>query len=347
MTYDKLFAPYTIKSLTIKNRIALPPVVRFGWSDERGLVSERHLAHYERIARAGTGLIIVEATCVLPDAKLSDNQLGLWEDGQIAGFRRLAEACHAHGATVLVQIHHAGNRRTAERSVTNLSLEAMAGIREAFVAAARRAKEAGLDGVEVHGAHGYLLSQFLSPLANRRDDAYGGDLDRRLRFASEVVESLRPLADDRFILGCRLGVNEPALEDGLYAAERLTQLGVELLHISNGIGDGSSPQPPEGFPYNWRVYAAGEVRKQTGVPVIAVYGILTPEQAKDVLEVGLADFVAVGRGQLADPEWARHAAEGAGQVRCLECGRCKWYSDPAKCPAGPVREWLAGDKGGA
>lgn len=328
-----LFEPYQIKGISIKNRIVLPPLVRFGWGDETGLVSQRHLAHYESIARAGAGLIIVEATCVSREGRLSDDQLGLWDDEQVAGMRELAQRCKQHGAVALVQIHHAGFRRT-RGSVADLSAADLQGLKDAFWRGAERAKSAGFDGIELHGAHGYLISQFTSPVTNKRQDRYGGDLAGRSRFAVELVQHLSPLADDHFVLGYRMGANAPTLEDGFRLAQMLEEAGVELLHVSNNGADmGEIPELPADFAYHWIVYAGSQVRQHVGVPVIVVMGIRTPAQAREILAAGLADFVAVGRGQLADPEWALKAAQGLEPDACRECKRCAWHTNGDNCVA--------------
>jgi 2,4-dienoyl-CoA reductase-like NADH-dependent reductase (Old Yellow Enzyme family) len=330
---DRLFSPYQLKKLTIRNRIVLPPLVRFGWSDERGLVSERHLQHYERIAKAGTGLIIVEATCVAENARLSQDQLGLWEDAQIPGMHRLAERCQTHGATTLIQLHHDGFKRKG-REIASLSLKEIQALQDSFVLTAGRAKEAGFDGIELHGAHGFLLSQMLSPVTNRRTDAYGGELADRARFSLELVERVRPLIDDHFILAYRMGANAPALADGLELAQMLQEAGVDLLDVShNGGGLGERPSIPQEFDYSWVLYVGSRVYRAVETPVIVVMGIRTPEQARAVLEENLADFVAIGRGHLADPDWAQKARQGLPIDRCRECERCFWFDDGNRCPA--------------
>ena len=335
---DKLFQPYMIKGLRVANRIVLPPLVRFGWSDDSGLVSDLHLEHYERIAKAGTGLVIVEATCISKEGRLSDDQLGLWDVAHIPGMRELASRCKRHGAVTLVQIHHAGFRRVPG-SVADLTMADIERIQEAFLQAALWAKEVGFDGVEIHGAHGYLISQFTSPVTNQRTDGYGGGLDGRSRFALEVVERIKPLAADDFILGYRMGANVPALADGFRLARSLEAAGVDLLHVSNnGNSMGDFPQMPDDFPFSWVVYMGAEVRKHVDVPVIVVSGIRRPAQAREVLEQGLAEFVAVGRGHLADPDWALNARRGSPYdvpdvVECLECNRCLWHTDGRQCPA--------------
>jgi NADPH2 dehydrogenase len=328
-----LFDSLRIKGLTVRNRIALPPLVRFGWSDDDGMMSDLHLRHYERIAKAGTGLIIVEATCVSKAGRLSDDQLGLWEDGQVLGLRELDARCKAHGAVTLVQIHHGGFRRV-EGSINDLSAKDLVAIKDQFVASCRRAKEAGFDGVELHGAHGYLFSQFTNPLNNERTDEYGGDLAGRCRFPLEVVEAVAPLADQEFIIAYRMGCNIPDLDAGAWLAQQLAGRGVELLHVSNnGGGSPDLPVPPEGFEWSQLVWCGSEIRRRVNVPVIVVGGIRTFEQAEAILAAVLADFVAVGKGHLADPDWALAAKGEAELVACQECNRCQWFRTPERCPA--------------
>jgi NADPH2 dehydrogenase len=342
-----LFSEYELKGFLIKNRIVMPPMVCFGWAGRDGLVTEEHVRHYEARAEGGVGLIIIEATCVHPGGRLADSQLGLWDDNQVAGFARLAEACHRHGARVLVQIHHAGFKASkdvtevriapsdySEKDVTAraLTIDEIHGLQKDFIAAAVRAKEAGLDGVELHGAHGYLISQFLSPIVNKREDDYGGSLENRTRFVTEMIAGIKQRVGEDFIVGCRMGGNEPSLENGMEIARLLEKHGVDLLHVSAGIASDELPEVPEGFRFNWIVYCGVQIKKHVKVPVITVNGIRTPEQACSLIEQGLSDFVAVGKGLLVDAKWADKAKAGSGIIECLECKRCSWFKSGKLCP---------------
>lgn len=343
-----LFTPYELKGISIKNRIVMPPMVCFGWAGREGLVTEKHIRHYEARARGGVGLIILEAACVNPDGRLADSQLCLWSDDHIKGFEEIARACHRYGARVLVQIHHAGLQtakkvsgdpvapsevREKDRHARALTPEEIHSIQEDFTVAAVRAEKAGLDGIELHGAHGYLISQFMSPVINKREDQYGGSLENRTRFALEILAAIKGRVGNRFIIGYRMGGNEPTLENGIAIARILEQAGVDLLHVSTGISAGKEITVPEGFPYNWIVYSGTRIKEQVKIPVIAVNGIRTAEQAGGLIENGLVDFAAIGRGLLADPEWANKAQKGEEALTCLHCKTCFWAASAGqRCP---------------
>ncbi len=344
-----LFSPISIKGIEIKNRIVLPPMVRFGWSDEKGFVSDKHIKHYSQIAEGGAGLIIIEAVAVAEDGKLSEDQLGIWSDDFIDGISKIAEACHKYGAVVTAQIHHAGLqtpvavskmpqapsdfKKNGSLAAKALSLEEIQKIQEQFVAAAGRAKKAGLDGIELHGAHGYLISQFMSSITNKRDDDYGGDLAGRSTFALQIIEMIKDsIESDDFIIGYRMGSNEPTLDDGRKIAKILEDAGVDLLHVSSGLEGDTIPKPPLDFDFSWIVYCGTEVKKQVKIPVVVVARIKTPEQGKYLIENNLADFVAVGRAHLCDTDWANKARDGLKVIKCLDCAVCFWFDELEKCP---------------
>lgn len=323
-------------------------MVCLSWGDSDGTVSELHIQHYEEIAKSGTGLIIIEATCVDKDGRLSPDQLGIWDDSHIEGLSKLAAICKKHGSVVFIQIHHAGLKAPKEvidlrvssseykdnsTVARELSIAEINEIQDKFAAAAVRAEKAGFDGIELHGAHGYLISQFLSPIINKRNDIYGGCMENRLRFALETVKKVKNTVAKDFIICYRMGCNEPDLSDGYKIAKELEGAGVDLLHISSGIASSNLPQVPEGFNYNWIVYGGTEVKKLVNVPVIVVNEINTPERADYLINNNLADFTAIGKAQLADPHWTKHALEGAPIIKCLECKVCMWDTDGRKCPA--------------
>jgi NADPH2 dehydrogenase len=353
-----LFSEVVIRNIKIKNRIVMPPMVCFGFASEDGIVTVEHLKHYEARAKGGVGLIIIEATCVSENGRLAPSQLGLWSDDQIYGFSRIAMACHRYGAKVLVQIHHAGaatykglnktvkgpsaikgrSRFDEEVSPRALRHREIQGIQLDFLAAAARAKLAGLDGVELHGAHGYLISQFFSPFTNKRRDCYGGNIAGRTRFAAEIIKGIRNNIEADFIIGCRMGGDEPDLESSIEIARLLEQAGVDLLHISTGVStflniEGYKPTAvPDGFKYNSIVYNGTKIKRKVGVPVIVVNGIRTPDQANYLIEQNLADFAAIGKGLMVDPEWANKARVGREVRVCLDCKFCALFKPDAVCP---------------
>lgn len=340
-----LFTPIKIADKDIKNRIVMPPMVCFGWAESDGQVTEKHIKHYEARAKGGAGIIILEALCVEKDGRLSPDQLGIWSDEHIDGLKKIVAACHKYGAVVLGQIHHAGIKThdavseealspsdyiDGNRKGSGMSISEINYIQEKFVEAALRAQKAGFDGVELHGAHGYLIDQMMSPSINKRNDEYGGTLYKRTRFAVEIVRAIREKTGIDFIIGHRMGGNEPTINEGIEIGKILEEAGVDVLHVSSGMGD--APVVPEGFPYNWIVYCGIEIKRNVNVPVITVNGIRTPAQAAYLIDNGLADFAAIGKGMLVDPEWANKAAESMEVNKCFNCRNCSWFKDSNKCP---------------
>lgn len=342
-----LFSPITIKGKAIANRIVLPPVVNFGWADTNGMVTPKHIEHYGQRAKGGAGLIVVEATCVQPNGRIFSYQLGAWNDEHIEGLGKIVNACHKHGAVVLLQIQHSGllTRKAVsdfaygpsidpenERSV-ELTVEQTHTIRDNFIAAAKRAEKAGFDGVELHGAHGYLLNQFASSAINHRTDEYGGNRDNRLRLAREIIEGIKISTDKNFILDYRLGACSPTLSDGIEIAQMLEKFGVDIIHASHGGEKGINADVPRGFGFNSIIYMGTEIKKHVKIPVIVVNQVKTPERASKLIETGLADFAAIGRDMLTDSQWANKAKSNGPVIACIDCQpRCKRFSKPESCP---------------
>ncbi|HEX7475064.1 MAG TPA: NADH:flavin oxidoreductase [Dehalococcoidales bacterium] len=367
-----LFSEINLRSHQIKNRVVMPPMVCFGFPVENGRVTEEHILHYVARAKGGVGLIIVEATCVNPTGRLSEKQLGLWSDEQIGGFSKIATGCHKYGAVVLVQIHHAGmgvfpgitDDVVSSSNFTGksrfgggqilaraLTIDEIHNIQKDFIAAAVRAQKAGLDGIELHGAHGYLISQFLSPLINRRTDAYGGTVTKRVRFIKEIIAGIRKATGNDFIIGCRIGANEPDLAGALKIAAAIEKSRADLLHVSTGMETLLASESdldfkvPRGFKYNWIVYGGTEIKKKVKVPIIVVNGIRTPAQANFLIEKGKADFVAIGKGLLVDPTWANQAEQNLPIVPCIDCKVCAHFRPGAKCPQTNLKRKLKEKKG--
>lgn len=312
-------------------------------------------AHYA--SSVGMGLVIVEATTVAPEGRLSSNQIGIFEDRQVPGLRTLANAIHANGSKAAIQIHHAGrntrtkssffgNRLVAPSAVNPdgelpvaLTEEGIERIIQCFAAAARRAREAGFDAVELHAAHGFLISQFLSPLANHRNDRWGGSLENRARFLMETLARIRKQTGNGILAWCRLGVVDGGtggltLDEGLEVVRWLQADGVPLIHVSGGLGD--LPRfAPEGSTFSDRFHLGALVRRTTGVPVICVGEIRRPEEAEKAVADGLSDLVAVGRGILADPQWALKTLGGRPEsiYYCHNCTVCHHFTDASQCPA--------------
>ncbi len=333
-----------IRGKVIRNRIAVPPMYIGPFSGPDGSATEKNVRHYAAMAEGGAGLIIQEATCVTADGLLAPDQLGIWDDKHIPELKKITDAVHNAGGTILVQIHHAGlvtscndpvapNEYTGKgrdgsiRTARALSEKEIENIIEAFVAAAKRAEKAGYDGVELHGCHGYLISQFLSKLVNRREDRWGEEE----AFVLETYKRVRRAVSEDFIVGVRLAAFEPNIEDGLRHAKVLDKAGVDFLDISYGFGPRPENVVPEGWKYSNAVWGAAQIKKAVSVPVFAVDNICTPEQAAGILEETDVDMVDIGRSMLTDYAWANHALNGEPTGRCLHCSRCLWYSTPERC----------------
>ena len=314
-----LLDPLEVKGLTLKNRIVMPPMYT-GLATAEGAVTDNLVEHYVRRSRA-LGLLIVEHSYVSLDGRLSERQLGIYDDRLLSGLEKLSSRIHATGTPVVTQINHAG--RVASTEITGmepvapshsgdareLRCEEIKALVEAFATAADRAMRAGFDGVEVHGAHGFLLNQFLSPLVNRRRDRYGGSLENRMRFPLEVVERVKEKIGGRLLL-YRLGSDDldPAgikIEESKKIAAKLEEAGVDIIDVSGGLC-GSRPsqlQDRQGY----FIPQAQQIKKVVGTPVIGVGGITEPEYADTVIREGKVDLVAVGRALLEDPDWATKA----------------------------------------
>ncbi|MDR1559848.1 MAG: NADH:flavin oxidoreductase [Clostridiales bacterium] len=342
-----LLTQYQLKHHTVKNRLVVPPIVCFGYAGKEGYVSEKHIKHYERLAGGGAGIVIAEAACVSKDARLSEDQLGIWDNAFIPGLSGLASVIHSHNAVALIQIHHAGTR--VDRNVSDtplapsdmttndgrrakaLTLEQIADISEDFTRAALRAKEAGFDGVELHACHKYLICQFLSPITNKRRDEYGAD---KAKFASDIIGNIRRACGGEFIIGVRMGGNDPDLKGAIRYARAFEEAGADILHISTGYKD-YKPQDldyTENEYYNWIVRSGIVIERNVHIPVIVVNGVRKPEQAAYIIEEGLADFVAAAKGLLVDEAWLAKIQNNEPVVLCDGCRRCRWFIKPETCP---------------
>ena len=340
-----LKSTYTIKGKTIKNRLVFPPCVCFNYAGDDGFVTERNIEHYEEMARGGSGLIIAEATCISKNGRLHATQLGIWDDAHVEGLSKIVKAIHAEGAVALLQIHHAGYKTAADsaksediftasdydlkgtliRAATSKEVE---DVIKGFASAALRAHKAGFDGVEIHGAHDYLLSQFLSADVNKRDDEYGKN---RLLIHLKVIEAIKAVVPTDFIIAMRLGANDDSMADGIKYAKELEAAGVDLLNISSGHM--RKPADMEEFDgYHWVCQLGMNIKKHVNIPTICVFGINSPEAANEIVKNELCDFAAAAKGLLADPNWMVKYEKGEEITPCAKCERCQFYSDGAECP---------------
>lgn len=343
-----LFEPLTLRELTIPNRVWMPPMCQYSAEPDgprAGVPLDWHVAHYAARAAGGTGLIIAEATAVSPEGRISPYDLGIWNDTQVEAFRRITGFLTAHGTVPGIQLGHAGRKASTERPwkggapvgpeahgwqpqapsplpyadghpvPDELTVDQIRHVVGQFAAAARRALAAGFEVAELHGAHGYLINEFLSPHSNHRTDAYGGSYENRTRFALEVVDAVREVWPDDKPLFFRISATDWLEEGGWTAddtvrfASELHAHGVDLLDVSTG-GNVSGTRIQVGPGY--QVPFAARVKAETPMPVAAVGLITGSGQAAKIVAGGEADAVLLGRELLRNPSWARQAARELG-----------------------------------
>ncbi len=374
LKYQKLFEPGMIGRVKVKNRIVLPPCTT-NFAGPSGEVTDRLISYYAERARGGAGLLIIENTQVkYPEGKNVSCQLRLDNDKYIPGYQELTDAVHFYGARVFQQIHHAGrqvhNTEGVEPKapsaipcgflqipVRELTSAEIWDLVERFSETALRVKKSGMDGVEFHGAHGYLLGEFLSPHTNQRIDEWGGTFDRRMKFLIEIVKRTRQKVGPDFPLCLRYSADEfvpggLTLDDGKQIARLAESLGINVLHVSAGIYESMQTLlETMRFKEGWRVYISEEIRKIVKIPVITVGQIKTPAFAEKVLADGKADFIALGRPLIADPYWPNKAREGKDEEirKCISCntgciGGHVFNDLYMRCAVNPVvgRERLSG-----
>jgi 2,4-dienoyl-CoA reductase-like NADH-dependent reductase (Old Yellow Enzyme family)/thioredoxin reductase len=333
MKFEKLFTPGTIETMEVRNRLIVPPMLT-EYSSEDGSINGRYIRYYEEKAKGGWGLIICEDTSVDEYGAGFKNLAGLWKDEFIPMHRELTDRVHKYGAKVAVQLYHAGResssaikgRRpvapsaiqdpTEPETPRELSTEEVRALVEEFAQAARRAKEAGYDAVELHGAHGYLINQFVSSFSNKRTDEYGGNLRNRLRFPLEIIARIKELTGGDYPIIYRISADEMAeggltIEDTKVIAQILEEAGIDALHVSAGVYKSgaivSAPSAVRTAPFS--DYAM-QIRRLVKIPVFTVDKIIYPEVAESLLREGKADFIAMGRASIADPELPNKAREG-------------------------------------
>ena len=343
---SRLYKPFRIGSMQLRNRIVMAPLTT-QYASEEGYVTGRSLNFYEARARGGAGLLIVEATIIHPGGQAFANQLSISGDEFISGLSDLVQVIHRHGARGAIQLHHGG--RVAKRELTGmqpiapsplargkselpreLTVDEIGEIVADFARAALRAKEAGFDGVEIHGAHGYLVDQFLSPAANKRQDSYGGSQRNRARFLVEIIEAIRGELGRDYPVWYRMNAREygveggTTLEEAQETARRAEEAGADAVHVSAyGPKTPTNLTSPAFVPAVIEDLAEG-IKKTVSIPVIAV-GRITPEAGERMLAEGKADLIAMGKALLADPELPNKVAAGKSRdvVPCIVCMGCR------------------------
>ncbi|AYQ36753.1 oxidoreductase [Burkholderia aenigmatica] len=338
-----LFSPFTLRGVTLPNRIVISPMCQY--SAERGEATDWHMIHLGHLALSGAGLLCIEATAVEPDGRITHGDLGLWDDVTEAALKPVLAAIRKHSPVrVAMQLSHAGRKASSnvpwqggqlvsvadggwlphapsavphkDGETPPLALDAagLNRIREAFAASAKRAARLGIDAIEVHAAHGYLLHQFLSPLANQRTDEYGGSLENRMRFPLEIFEIVRAAFPEDRPVGVRVSATDWVeggweLDDTIAFAHELKRRGCDWIDVSSG---GVSPLQKIPLSPGYQVPFAQAVKRAVGMPTVAVGLINEPAHANRLIESGDADFVAMARAMLYDPRWPWHAAAELG-----------------------------------
>lgn len=347
---SQLFTPISFRGLTLKNRITVAPMCQY--SARHGFANDWHFAHLARFGIGGFGLVSVEATGVSPEGRISYADTGLWSDEQIEPYRRIVDFLHSQGAAACIQLAHAGRKASspvpfrpnpsdAEKAATafedwqpiapspvihsetlpgykvprEMTIEDIKRFKQSFVEAVYRSEKAGFDIVEIHAAHGYLLNQFLSPIANKREDEYGGNPDNRMRLLLELAAEVRAAWPNDKPVFVRISGsdNHPdglTIEDNVILAGKLKELGIDAIHVSSGGFDGAAfnPRALYQLPFSTRI------RKEAEIPTVAVGLITEAHEAESIIVDGDADLVALARAALDDPNWpvhARHALEGS------------------------------------
>ncbi len=377
MKYERLFSKGQIGNLQLKNRIVMP-AMGTGFASSTGEASDEIIRYYEERAKGGCGLIITEITRIDDETGVGmSNQLSVTGGKHIPRLVRLADAVHRHDTKIFVQLHHPGRETYGRllngkqivapspiackvvgevpRELTTAECEAMV---KKFVTGAVIAKTAGIDGVEIHAAHGYLVNQFISPYTNKRTDKYGGDFYNRMRFVTEIIQGIRFTCGPKFPMSVRISANEfieggLTLQDTVKIARYLESLGIDAINVSCGTYEsGYSIIEPACIPEGWKKDLAKTIKANVKIPVIAVNNIKHPEVAEALLEEGVSDFVGIGRGHLADPEWANKAKYGKEELlrKCIGCMNCFKVANtgrPIECTVNPLigrEEFLGDDK---
>ena len=339
-----LFSPFQLRSVVFPNRIGVSPMCEY--SSEDGFANDWHLVHLGCRAQGGAGLVITEASAVTPEGRISSADLGIWKDEHIDRLEQICRFVQAQGARAGVQLAHAGRKGSmtapfgGERLLTpeegrwepvgpspiafspnyavpkTLDEAGIAGVVDAFADATQRADRAGFDFVEIHAAHGYLLHEFLSPLANQRTDAYGGSFDNRIRLLLKVVDAVRAAWPEHLPIFVRISATDWAEggwspDDSVALARRLREHGVDLVDVSSG-GQVPNARIPVGP--GFQVPFAARIRKEAAIPTAAVGMITDPKQANEIIANGEADMVLLAREMLRDPFWPLHAASALGET---------------------------------
>lgn len=364
MSYEKLFEKGKIGKITIKNRCAMMPMGTV-YADKDGIATDRLISYYEARAKGGIGLIVNEYTGVDDiDSIPTIGNLRAARDYHIPGLERLTDAVHKYDCKIFAQIHHGGMTSkpalTGRQSLSpsgvpaapgaavpkEMTVEEIKSVQQKFIDAAVRCQKAGYDGVELHGAHSYLIAQFFSKYYNKRTDEYGGSAENRARFALEIIDGIRKVVRPEFVVGIRICGDEMVegqmtLEDNMEIA-KILESKIDYINISNGCAqNGDANCDPYSFVPGWKKHVAKTFKENMSVPVIATNTIKNPDWAEELLEEGVCDFVGLGRSQFADPDFVRKTREGRPEeiVKCIGCMYCRerlMADMPIECSLNPM-----------
>jgi len=359
---NNLFSPYQLKGVTLKNRIAIPPMCQY--MADNGLANDWHKVHYTSLARGGSGLVIVEATAVSPEGRITPHCLGIWNDEQADQLREIAAAIKAAGAVPGIQIAHAGRKASANipwegddhipadnpdawptiapsavpfggdlaRIPSEMTLDDIKRVQNDFVLAAQRARDAGFEWLELHLAHGYMGQSFFSPHSNQRTDEYGGSYENRARFSNEMLTAVRDVWPENLPLTARFGVleydnkDEETLSESIRLVNEWKQIGLDMLSVSVGF-----TIPETNIPWGPAFLApvAQRVRNETQLPVSSAWGFGAPKLADQAVRNEELDLVMIGRAHLENPNWSYQAAKELGMEQPA------WVLPP------PYAHWLS------
>ncbi|WP_226671578.1 NADPH dehydrogenase NamA [Metabacillus litoralis] len=323
----KLFEPYKINGITLKNRIVMSPMCMYSSTEEKGFVEDFHLTHYISRAVGQVGLIMVEATAVTPQGRISAQDLGIWSDEHVPKLKQLVDGMKKYGSATAIQLAHAGRKATVDGDIyapsalsfneksklpKAMSKEEIKATIHAFKEGAQRAKKAGFDIIELHGAHGYLINEFLSPLSNKREDEYGGSKENRYRFLYEIIEAVKEVWDGPLFVRVSAsdyhqdGLN---IDDYVEYALKMKEQGIDLIDVSSGA---VVPAKINVFP-GYQVRFAEKIKEQAAIATGAVGMITNGLQAEEILQNERADLIFIARELLRDPYFPRTAAAQLGE----------------------------------
>jgi 2,4-dienoyl-CoA reductase-like NADH-dependent reductase (Old Yellow Enzyme family)/thioredoxin reductase len=365
MKFKHIFEPYQLRGLNLKNRLVSAPCER-NFANIDGSVTQRYIDFVVERAKGGIGLINVESIYIDPVGRGHIRQLGIYDDTLIPGFKRMTDAVHEHGTKIATHLMHCGRETSSyitgfqPVAPSNVPCKVLSGgdipreltvdeirrLIEAFGDAARRSIEAGFDLIEIHGAHGYLINQFLSPYTNKRDDAYGGTFEKRMRFPLEIVAKVRSIVGEDVPVSYRMSADEKidgglTIDDSVIFSQALEKAGIDLIDVSAGIYESVIwIAQPMAFGRGCLVELGEKIKQNVNIPVCVVGRINHPEVAEEILASGKADFIALGRALHADPYWPRKAKEGRVEdIRicpaCMDCSDQLATNLPISCAINP------------